>query len=327
MKILFLKQTRSDQTPNSHIYFSFIESDILNDKSIHVTIMSFNTWGSGANNNKTVAETIEVIRTVNPDIIALLEVRAESVPCTSICPPSGPSRAPEIARELGYFLHENQQVNALLWANAILSKYPIIRSTENDIGVVLDIHGTHVAMFGIHLTDFPYQPYQLLGIPCDGAQPVTSAEDAIAAATAARGPGMDLLFHEMSTLNDVSAVIVTGDFNEPSHLDWTESAVSIGRHPVAVKYPTALRLEREGGFTDAYRAIYPDEMSKPGFTWTPLSDGDENSDHFDRIDYIFVRNATVVSAGVIGEKSPEADVVINPWPSDHRAIMATVSIL
>lgn len=300
-------------------------TDNPNDK-INLRIMSFNTWGSGANDNKTVTETVEVIRTINPDIIALLEVRAESVPCTSICPPTGPSRAPAIARELGYYIHENQEVNALQWANAILSKYPILRSTENDFGVVLDIYGNHVAMFGIHLTDFPYQPYQLSGIPCDGAQSLKSAKDAIAAATTARGPGMNLLLQEISGLSDaVSTIIVAGDFNEPSHLDWTESAASIRRHPLAVKYPTTLRLETLG-FTDTYRTIYPDEISKPGFTWTPFGSSDEKSEHFDRIDYIFVRNATVVSAEVIGEKSPEADIVINPWPSDHRAVTATVSI-
>jgi exodeoxyribonuclease III len=37
------------------------------------------------------------------------------------------------------------------------------------------------------------------------------------------------------------------------------------------------------------------------------------------------KSLTVSSAGVVGEKSPEADIVVTPWPSDHRAVTAQVS--
>jgi exodeoxyribonuclease-3 len=32
----------------------------------------------------------------------------------------------------------------------------------------------------------------------------------------------------------------------------------------------------------------------------------------------------VEQAQIVGEKSPDADVVVAPWPSDHRAVVATV---
>lgn len=303
------------------------EADVADTQPLRLTVMSFNTWGAGSNDGKTVADTVAVIRAVDPDIIALLEVRAEAVPCTSVCPPAGPSKAPEIAHTLGYFLYEQRQENELLWANAILSRYPIKHSTANDLGVVLDVNGRQVAMFAIHPTDYPYQPYQLLGIPYDGAPFLESAAEAIAAANTARGPGMDLLLADIASVADVAAVFVGGDFNEPSHHDWTERAATIGRHPLAVQYPTTLRLESEG-FIDTYRAMYPDEIAKPGYTWTPTTSIDDKDDHHDRIDYVFVRaaGAAVVSAAVVGEKMPAADIVITPWPSDHRAVVATVSI-
>jgi len=302
-------------------------ADVAEVRPLRLTVMSFNAWGAGSNDDKTVADTVAVIRAVDPDIIALLEVRAEAVPCTSVCPPAGPSRAPEIARTLGYFLYEQQQENELLWANAILSRYPIKRSTTNDLGVVLDVDGRQVAMFAIHPTDYPYQPYQLLGIPYDGAPFLESAASAIAAANAARGAGMNLLLADLASVADVAAVFVGGDFNEPSYRDWTERAAAIGRHPLAVQYPTTLRLETEG-FIDTYRAMYPDEIAKPGYTWTPTTSADDKGDHHDRIDYVFVRaaGATVISAAVVGEKMPDAEVVVTPWPSDHRAVVATVSI-
>ena len=35
----------------------------------------------------------------------------------------------------------------------------------------------------------------------------------------------------------------------------------------------------------------------------------------------------VESAAIVGESAPEADVVVTPWPSDHRAVAATVELL
>jgi len=301
--------------------------DVAEVQPLQLTVMSFNAWGAGSNDGKTTAETAAVIRAADPDIIALLEVRAESVPCTSDCPASGPSRAPELAHTLGYFLYEQQQENELLWANAILSRYPIERSTAHDLGVVINVDGRKVAMFGVHFADFPYQPYQLLGIPYEPAPPLATAAEAVAAAKAARSPGMDLLLAEIASVTDVDAVFVGGDFNEPSHRDWTERAAQAGRHPLAVQFPTTLRLEA-AGFVDTYRSRYPDEVAKPGFTWTPTTAADDKSDHHDRIDYVFVRaaGATVLSAAVVGEKMPDAEIVVTPWPSDHRAIVTTVSI-
>jgi exodeoxyribonuclease-3 len=51
-----------------------------------------------------------------------------------------------------------------------------------------------------------------------------------------------------------------------------------------------------------------------------------NWDHHDRIDFVLARGdeLEVESASIVGEKKPEADVVVRPWPSDHRAVAATV---
>jgi exodeoxyribonuclease-3 len=296
-------------------------------RPLRLTVMTFNAWGAGSNAGKSIDETVAVIRAVDPDIIGLLEVRRESIPCTSICPPFGPSTAPEIATTLGYFLYEQQQANDALWAGAILSRYPITRSTENDLGVVIDVDGRPVAMFSIHLTDYPYQPYQLLGIPYDDDPFLHSEADAIEAANTARGSGLELLMSDLESVADVDVVFVSGDFNEPSHRDWTERAAQMGRHPLRVRFPTALRIE-DAGFVDTYRTMFPDEIEKPGFTWTPTTAADDKDDHHDRIDYIMMRAAggQVESAAVAGEKTPDADIVVSPWPSDHRAVVVSVTI-
>ena len=36
--------------------------------------------------------------------------------------------------------------------------------------------------------------------------------------------------------------------------------------------------------------------------------------------------ATVIDAAVVGEASPASDIVVEPWPSDHRGVVVTVTL-
>jgi len=130
---------------------------------------------------------------------------------------------------------------------------------------------------------------------------------------------------DLDSVRDVDAVFITGDFNEPSHRDWTARAVAVGRQPFVVAYPSTRRLE-EAGFIDAYRHFFKDEIASPGFTWTPTTSAGDPDDHHDRIDYVFVRatRLTVESSVVVGEESDASDIGMSPWPSDHRAVVTTV---
>ena len=295
-------------------------------QSRQLTVMTFNAWGAGANNGKSIAETVAVLRKVNPDIIGMQETRAESRPCTAICPPSGPNRAEAIAHALGYYVYVQKQQNDALWANAVFSRYPILGATPHDLGVILDVRGRKVVAFNLHLTDFPYQPYQLLGIPYPPATLLHSAKAAEAAARKARGPALALWKSDLATVRGADAIFVCGDFNEPSWRDWTARAVRHHRQPMVVRYPSARTIESMG-FTDALRAVYTDEITKPAFTWTPTTAADDPKDHHDRIDYIFARGShvKVKAAGIAGEKAPQADVVVTPWSSDHRAVFAKIA--
>jgi endonuclease/exonuclease/phosphatase family metal-dependent hydrolase len=291
-----------------------------------LTVMSFNVWGGGANEGKPVDETVAAIRAAGADIVGIQETRLESDPCTAdVCPPAGPSVAAAIAKALGFHYYDQTKSNEALWANAILSRYPIGGATPNDLGVAIEVDGRTVYAFNIHLDDSPYQPYQLLGIEY-GEWPFLSTEaEAVRFAEETRGPALRLLMDDLKGAEGAAAAFVFGDFNEPSHRDWTEAAVAAGRHPTAVRYPTTLAIEN-AGFVDAFRAAFPDEVAKPGFTWTPTTEPTDPEDHHDRIDFVFARAPGLVvdKAAIVGEKSPEADIVVTPWPSDHRAVAATV---
>jgi exodeoxyribonuclease-3 len=171
---------------------------------------------------------------------------------------------------------------------------------------------------------YPYQPYQLLGIP-KGKDAIKTEAEAIAAASKTRGHQIEGLLEKIGTLpNKDLPVFVTGDFNEPSHLDWTAAAAKSGRHPVKVAYPGSKAMAKKG-FLDAWRAFRPDEMKHPGYTWTPVTKPDNPKDHHDRIDFVYFKgkHIEVKNMSIVGENKKNADIVVSPYPSDHRAVVAT----
>lgn len=292
---------------------------VLADTTLRV--MSFNIWGGGLNDGTGIDATLAAIRAANPDVIGLQEVRTEGEVCEAdFCPPGPESVGPALAAALGWHYHEQTGESPALWANAVLSRHPITGTAPYDLGVSLDVEGTTVWLLNIHLDDSPYQPYQLLGIPYGDAPFITTAAEAVTFAADTRGEALDLLLDTIGTLGD-GPILVTGDFNEPSALDWTPEAATAGLHPLAVAWPFTTAL-MQAGFTDAYRAIHPDPVAKPAFTWTPAYPEDAPDDHPDRIDFVFARGATVTDARIVGETGPRSDIAVDPWPSDHRAVLA-----
>jgi exonuclease III len=289
-------------------------------------VMSFNIWGGGANEGKGIEETVAAIKAAGADVVGLQETRLEPDPCTATdCPATGDSVAPAIAAALGWHVHDQTATNVALWANAVISRYPIGPASPNDLGVPLDVNGRTVWLFNIHLDDEPYQPYQLLGIEYGPAPFITTEAEAVTFAAETRGPAMELLGADMAAAEGAAAVIVTGDFNEPSVHDWTPEAVAAGQKPVEVEWPTTGRLVADG-FVDAYRVIHPDPVAKPAYTWTPRYDEAATDDHPDRIDFVLVRGegVRVTDAAIVGEDGPRSDIVVMPWPSDHRAVVAEI---
>ena len=136
------------------------------------------------------------------------------------------------------------------------------------------------------------------------------------------------MLRQIKSLHDKKApVFVVGDFNEPSHLDWTEAAAKAGRHPIKVEYPNSLAMKK-AGFSDAYRTLYPDEMKNPGYTWSSFYKFDDPKTHHDRIDFVYFKGSglTVKDIRIVGENKKNADIVISPFPSDHRAVVATLEL-
>jgi exodeoxyribonuclease III len=166
-----------------------------------------------------------------------------------------------------------------------------------------------------------------LEIEYGNASFLETADELVAAAGKARGPALELFLEDLEESTDAVAVFLFGDFNEPSFRDWNREAYKAGQQPLEVRWPSTFAVEK-AGFVDAYREVYPNVVAKPAFTWTPTTNVTDPTDHHDRIDFLFAKadRIRVVDAAIVGEMAPEADVVVVPWPSDHRACVAEVEI-
>lgn len=270
-----------------------------------IRVMTFNIWGDGKSGKKPLSQTAKVIRMANADVVGLQEIHKNAKP---------------LADMLGWS-HVQQRRGV-----AVLSRFEIVGTTEERLGVKIRTDsGQVIFVFNMHLMHAPYQPYQLLGIPYHNAPFLKTAEEAVAAARKARGGAVRSLLKEINGIqNKTVPVFITGDFNEPSHLDWTQTAASRGRHPIEVAYPTSSELA-SAGFVDVYRAVHPDEIKKPGYTWTPRTEPTNPRDHHDRIDFVLCsqHSLKIEDAEVVGENQENADIVVDPYPSDHRAVVAT----
>jgi len=267
-------------------------------------VLSFNIMAGYRLRGQRLSQTIKLIQESKADIVGLQEGRGGS--------------AERLAKLLGWNV-VRQGLDS-----AILTRYKIVESSEWGAIVKLD-SGQDICMLSLHLQAYPYQPYELLGI---GKVHIKTEQEAIASAEKARGQSLATILKHIHNLphKDIS-VFVIGDFNEPSHLDWTEKAAKSGRHPIKVAYPTSTAMAK-AGFVDAWRVFYPDEMKKPGFTWTPSTKTSNPKDHHDRIDFVYYKGTDLQLnyVKVVGENNKNADIVVSPYPSDHRAVAASFTL-
>jgi exodeoxyribonuclease III len=290
------------------------EAKAVNPMPDTIRVMSFNLWHGGDAGKQPLEQTIEVIKQSQADIVGLQE--------TAGLAPEGeprPDRAAEIAHGLGW--HYVDQGGR----TGIISRFPIIAMTPRKWGARLELpSGRQLYLFNAHLAHAPYQPYQILDIPYEGAPFLKTAEQAVQAARGARGAQVERLLAEVSEVaTEGLPMFVTGDFNEPSHRDWTTAAAVANQCPLCVEWPSTKAVE-DAGFVDAFRAVYPDSVKRPGRTWTPTTHLTDPKDRHDRIDFVFVREsvARIKSVSLVGESCEFADMVVEPYPSDHRAVLA-----
>ena len=274
-----------------------------------VRVMTYNACRGGTAQGQPLSQSAKMIELAQADIVGLQEIGGN---------------VPKLAEILGW----NH-------SGPFLTRYEIVEQVQGMgkrpwYGIKVKLpSGQHAYAFNAHLPNPPNQAYQLLGLK-GGYRvypKIDTEEEAIAGAKKARGKYISRLLKLMKSFAVTEdPIFVVGDFNEPSHLDWTEAAAKAGHHPMKVEFPTSLMMA-EAGFSDAYRTVHPDEVAKPGLTWSPVYEPAHPDHHFMRIDYVYFKGKglKVTDAKIVGEDKEHADIVVSPYPSDHRAVVATTT--
>lgn len=264
-------------------------------------VLSYNILEGG--NRQPLKQTAKVIAESGADFVGIQEIMASG---------------PKLAEMTG--MHLFDQGNE---TTCILSRWPLDRALTLKWGAryLLPDRGP-VWIFNAHLPSIPYQPYQLARIPYYEEPFIATQAQAIAEALRARAAPLSRLLMDLGpAIASGEPIILTGDFNEPSHLDWTERAAEAGRCQLPVAWPTS-RAIIDAGLIDAYRTVKANELDHPGLTWSPRP---AERDIHDRIDFIYTRGLKPTAAAIVGESDENADIVVDPYPSDHRAVLVTAS--
>ena len=272
--------------------------------------MTFNVW-VGEESSAGRAKLLEIMDASDADIIGLQEINT--------------SAGSSIATALGFNFHQQSGSDI-----QVISRYPIVGTAPGNLGVQIALSpGQNIWFFNSHLSAYPYQPYDLR----DGFLPMTESA-VIAASNSARGGEVTSYLNSMSgAIGSQLPTFFVGDFNEPSHLDWTAEAAAATPRPfdLKVQYPASKRIV-DAGMIDSFRAVRPDEVTDPGYTWTPGYPPpvlDSNEVH-DRIDIAYHRGVEVVAtdAFTIGptDGNPNTDLGIAGYNADHRAMVVDYAL-
>jgi len=276
-----------------------------------VRVMTYNACRGGTYLGQPLSQSAKMIELAQADIVGIQEM--------------GKNTVPELAKLLGWNHTET-----------FLTRYEIVEQVKGMgkrpwYGIKVKLpSGQHAYAFNAHLPSGPNQAYQLMGLTGGyrSYPKIDTEEEAIAGAKKARGKYIARLLKLIKSFAVTEApIFVVGDFNELSHLDWTEAAAKAGHHPMKVEFPTSLMMA-QAGFTDSYRTIHPDEVAKPGLTWSPVYEPKHPDHHLMRIDYVYFKGKglKVTDAKIVGEDKEHADIVVSPYPSDHRAVVATFTL-
>jgi hypothetical protein len=244
------------------------------------------------------ASTDKVMRSLDADVVGVLESY---------------NRLPEIAEKTGYpYYNVGLQ---------LLSKYPIHEpSGAGGLYALIEVQpGYVVAFFNTHLDYVAYGPKLL----AEGM----SVQDVIASENEIRTSSMEILLPHLAAVSAAGyPTFLTGDFNQPSSLDYTAETIGT-RDGVDEVVPWPVSEALLGiDFRDTFRVVHPDPVDNPGLTH-------DNPDFRkggggDRIDYVYAGGPVeTLDSKLVGETGdPNVDLGFEPWTSDHRAVLSTFEV-
>lgn len=254
---------------------------------------------------------IDIIRTINPDVILMVETYG-----------SGKN----IADALGYHFHliapegtapDDEHINL-----SIMSKYPFGERIDTEFpfylgGREIIVNNQRIRFFSnwFHYLPWDDAPHKM----------GKTVEELLAWERTGKKyemiqnvlPYLKTYTEDIETEN--TPIIIGGDFNAPSHLDWGDETKAIHNNLVVPWYTTEV-LEHLG-LKDSYRLLNPNPLTHPGITWNTKGKDDSH-----RIDYIFYKGSGLKAVKSVSYNAFLGDLfkIKNkniPYPSDHGIVV------
>ncbi len=314
-------------------------------------VLSLNTWHHGESVEGGFDAIVEVILQTEADVVMLCEIRNTNNVIFS-------TKITKALEEKGAVYHSFNSGKSPI----ILSKFPIvsrpaINSTSLTKCIVKLNESINVAVYSAHLDYTHYACYLPRGY--DGITwqklpaPVLDLSAILAQNKAsARDEAIELFVKDAAKEKEKeNLILLAGDFNEPSHLDWTLETKDLFDHNGMVVPWHCSKILEAHDYKDAYRIKYPDPALYPGHTWSAYNKDVELSklvwtpeaDDRDRIDFIYynddfrltLEDIMVVgpSASIVRGQGFQDDTLLDKfllpkgkWPSDHKGVLATFKI-
>ena len=286
-----------------------------------LTVVTANMWHSlqrNFNNSSSLHKAVAEMKYANADVILTSEASGVNA---------------RLAEALNMHVWQGNDSRTTV---GILSRYPIKevfqgREADNNrdrganIGAILDVNGRDVVVWSNHLDYTNYITYDVRGgngstwQAREGCLPIQDPDELDKMNEVSNRPAQARYMMEKLKpyIEQGAAVIVGGDFNEASGLDWTENTANKFDHRGAVYDFSTNKSIRDAGLTDSYRDLYPDPVTHPGLTW-PFNKQDSwmsnpsykhkcgrDGDDRDRIDFIYYNK------NALGLKLIDASII---WP-------------
>lgn len=277
-----------------------------------LSILSWNLWYGGSSVSNYHAKQVSFLLGGDFDIVVMQEATG--------------GHATRLGKALGWYSFQGSSSSV-----GIISRYPIAEVYDEQghggaVRIALDGEDSQLNVWGVHLGYTPYGPYDFCfsGMTVDQ---VLVRED-----QSKRGPQIretvSLMAEQLANTDNIP-VILAGDFNAPSHLDWIDETSDAHCGAGYVPWPTSV-VPTKAGLVDAFRVANPDPAAVPGITWSPIYlTNNGRPEPLDRIDVVYHKGGfEVLSSEVLiaGKPKPQPNHKENEWTSDHASVVARFKI-
>lgn len=316
------------------------------------TVLQLNLWEAGSHVPNGHQGIVDVLSEVNADVVFLCEIHGNRTV----------SKIVNDLKEKGiHYYGEAFDLNV-----GILSKFKpdsLIKCCTvpgNEIRTILKalitINGQPICFYSAHLDHQNYGCYLPRGYNADWSKakcPITDESKVLETNRLSYRDESIRLFlqYVQADLQKGIPVVIGGDFNEPSYLDWQADTKDLLDHNGAVIHWDCSMMLCEAGFIDTFREQYPDPVLVPGITypagnkWAKLEEltWAPEADERERIDFIYYSpgdskmslkksmlvgpNETVANNKIVETSFDK--YIFTPkgmWPSDHKGNLVTFKI-